>query len=668
MTFWSVLPNNTLSQTDNQISIPSDTNRLKTKVGVFGSYGPNLNFSDFSGLPGVPSCCPGFEFTFSSGFEFGGLIEIPLDTLTSIGVRGYYYGTLTNYEKVETNQVIIDNQIQDIVSTHFLETDYGYLGINALYGYRLWKELNLWGGVDFQVPINSSYTGYEQITSEQGTFGDGRRINNESSGTIDNPRIKIGLNTIASYDLPLEKRPGLFLSPFVSLAYYPIGPVSDTQWTDMLIRGGIALKYRKPPLPPPPPPPPARPPFPILADAKEPPSIIADLEIVQIDTIGNEKKELEVKIEDFVSFNMRPLLNYVFFEENSSNLPDRYISLNTSQVREFGINQLSKADDLQTYYNVLNIVGDRLRSDLDIDITITGHISNDSIEKGQRELASQRAESVKKYLVDNWYIDPSRITLKSRGLPQEASRTDTLPGHQENRRVEITSSNPDLFSPVLTNDTIRSISKTSLKLLPTYSSDIKVKNWSIFALQGSDTLFQKSGYDIPPSQIEWDINNNTSSLKDGNPIICYFSITDQIGNVATSKSQIVSIEQLTVDRKRLERKADKEFEYYSLILFDYGKTSLNKEHRATVDFVKSRIEPEDFVKIEGFSDSMGEEEINQKIALKRAKSVENRLRHRKAETVGIGENRLLFDNSLPEGRFYCRTVKITVESEVKDAE
>ena len=54
--------------------------------------------------------------------------------------------------------------------------------------------------------------------------------------------------------------------------------------------------------------------------------------------------------------------------------------------------------------------------------------------------------------------------------------------------------------------------------------------------------------------------------------------------------------------------------------------------------------------------------INKRIATARAEAVYNRLNMKNAQYEGIGEDQLLYDNGLPEGRFYCRTVRIEVES------
>ena len=118
--------------------------------------------------------------------------------------------------------------------------------------------------------------------------------------------------------------------------------------------------------------------------------------------------------------------------------------------------------------------------------------------------------------------------------------------------------------------------------------------------------------------------------------------------------------------KRRTGQSDKEFEYYSLILFDYGKSELGSEHRKVVDFIKQRISQDSKVFIYGFTDSMGDENINRRISDNRAISVLKRLNINSNVTVeGKGESELLYDNDTPEGRFYCRTVTINIETPVK---
>jgi len=55
-----------------------------------------------------------------------------------------------------------------------------------------------------------------------------------------------------------------------------------------------------------------------------------------------------------------PLLNYIFFEENSSEMSKKYKMLRSEDIDDFNIDSLYQISTLDIYYNILNIIGVRL--------------------------------------------------------------------------------------------------------------------------------------------------------------------------------------------------------------------------------------------------------------------------------------------------------------------
>lgn len=143
-----------------------------------------------------------------------------------------------------------------------------------------------------------------------------------------------------------------------------------------------------------------------------------------------------------------------------------------------------------------------------------------------------------------------------------------------------------------------------------------------------------------------------------------FYVYDFLDQVGKATATPITINKITVDKKRMEGVTDREFEFYSLILFDFGKSKLGQEHKNVLEFINKRVTSESQVTIEGFTDNIGDEKVNRKISEKRAIEVAKWLGLKNAKTVGVGESYLLYDNSLPEGRFYCRTVRITIETPI----
>ncbi|MFZ9815008.1 MAG: OmpA family protein, partial [Candidatus Kapaibacteriota bacterium] len=70
------------------------------------------------------------------------------------------------------------------------------------------------------------------------------------------------------------------------------------------------------------------------------------------------------------------------------------------------------------------------------------------------------------------------------------------------------------------------------------------------------------------------------------------------------------------------------------------------------------------------TDKLGEVQYNLELSETRAKTVKSFLINMQPDinivTVkGIGISTRLFDNSLPEGRYYCRTVSIEVQNPIQ---
>lgn len=398
-----------------------------------------------------------------------------------------------------------------------------------------------------------------------------------------------------------------------------------------------------------------------------PPLLTADVSAIEIDTNNVKRENFSIRIEDFISLNMRPLLNYVFFDDSSSVIPDRYTRLDSSRVASFDIKKLQDLNAVETYYHVLNITGKRLRSNPDARITLVGCNSDTGPERNNRGLSRDRAEAVRDYLVDVWGIEKKRIRISARDLPRQPSRSDEPGVDAENRRVEIISRDLSIVEPVMTVDTLRILSTTKVRFLPEVKSEAGIESWELVASQGDKKLKKFTGKNTVPKKLDWVIKQNGDGAPGNVGHINYrFEVSDTIGQKYGTKRHWLPIEKITLDRKKLERVEDKEFEYYSLILFDYGKARLGSEHRKVINFVKKRLRPEAKVIVYGHSDRIGEEDVNKRLSEKRAKAVARMLRIPDAQVIGMGENNLLYDNNLPEGRFYCRTVRIEVITPVTD--
>lgn len=95
-----------------------------------------------------------------------------------------------------------------------------------------------------------------------------------------------------------------------------------------------------------------------------------------------------------------------------------------------------KANILPTMHNDLGKVGNFLLDSPNLDITISGHTDKQGKEESNLKLSQARADAIKKYLVDEYLIDVSRITAIGYGSSKPIVEENTDEDRALNRRVE----------------------------------------------------------------------------------------------------------------------------------------------------------------------------------------------------------------------------------------
>jgi outer membrane protein OmpA-like peptidoglycan-associated protein len=325
---------------------------------------------------------------------------------------------------------------------------------------------------------------------------------------------------------------------------------------------------------------------------------------------------------------------------------------------------LQRLNSLETYYHILNIIGFRLTQFPNATVELVGTNTNKGLERNNTELSQARAENVKRYLTEIWKIEPRRIKTTARNLPKEPTKPTEESGDEENRRVEIYSSDSRIIEPILSMDTVSVLRNEKIVFKPTVESSFGIKNWNLEVKTADSIIKIFRSEENLPSEIIWEttninlLNNMRDSLK------YQLTVSDKVGNARQSREKNILIDRITVESKRVENSTDMEYEYYSLILFEFASRNLDAKHNTVIDFIRSRIRPNSKIIISGYTDVIGNEEVNRRIATERARAAARRLRFDNVEIRGIGKDELLYDNTFPEGRFYCRTVTIYIETPV----
>lgn len=461
----------------------------------------------------------------------------------------------------------------------------------------------------------------------------------------------------AGYDIPLSSdnnKTQFVLSPFVAFhPYFGQNPRSVETLNITTVRAGVALKFGQGKL---------------IQQPSE--VILADADVqFSVNAPTNAPAQRRVR-------EIFPLRNYVFFDAGSSEIPSRYKLLKKEEVKGFGENQLQMVTPINlsgrserqmtVYYNVINILGDRMIKNPSTTIILVGSSAN-----GPKE-GKQMAESVKLYLVGTFEINPSRIKTKGQTKPSIPSERiggvlelDLL--REGDRRVSIESSSPVLLaefqsgpSTSADNIAVQEAPAESYVALDAKGADKAFSSWSVQVMDENGKTqsfgpYTQESVSIPSKSILGD-------RPEGD-----FKIT-MIGQ--TKSGKVISKETTAHVVLWTPAKIDEGIRYSIIFEFNQSK-AISIYEKYLTDVVTPKIPANATVIIHGHTDIIGEYNYNQRLSLARANEVKSIIESAlsksgrsdvKFELNAYGEDPKFspFENKFPEERFYNRTVIIDI--------
>lgn len=365
-----------------------------------------------------------------------------------------------------------------------------------------------------------------------------------------------------------------------------------------------------------------------------------------------------------------PLVTSVFFDNGSTDIPARYVRHNSGEAATFTENDLldsSKigrlgatdrmAEQMNVYYNIMNIYGARLRQNPTSTLTLIGSAPGTGD-------ANTMADNVKNYLVSTYGIDAARITVETRDLPRIPSGSARTPVEdrpltaEENRRVEFVTKPVDLGTPVR----IRRVDRNPIEndLVLNINEDAKIKSWQL-VVNGEGKRqtygpFSRASQRVSPAEIMRDLSEGT--------------FTAEVVAITNDGQRISRTKDFKLTKKD---EPGKQAHRYSII-FGYGQDDPVRTYETFLKTtVAQQIETGSKVYVLGHTDAIGDSTLNYNLSVKRAGEVRDIIRSetnrlaKKAmyESVGYGEEESpsTFSNRTPEGRFYNRGVTIEVVPE-----
>jgi len=436
----------------------------------------------------------------------------------------------------------------------------------------------------------------------------------DSKGDLSDTRSTVlSAQAGAGIDIPISSKASAMqvtLSPFVSFQSN-IGrdPRTVESWSINTFRGGLALKFGK-----------AKKPV-----IKAPPAETAPLAAAQPEVQFSVRAPMAVPFTRSVKETF-PLINGVFFDQGSAEIPGRYVQLTTAKAAGFSEAQLqnSQPTDLSTgrssrqmavYHNVLNIIGDRMRM----------HPGSTILLSGTSELSAAEAETmagnVRNYLSMAFGINASRINIASKKAAVVAARQGRDPQEMQlltetDRMVAITSPSADLLLQV-GGESSMWMKPVEINAVQTDPLDSHV----IFTAGGADTLLASWNLQVTDERgaiqkfgpFTGDVTSVSGKTILGKEATGKYDIlltgTTKDGRTITKESSITLVK---------EEEASQEGLRYSVLFnFDESKT-IESYHKFLTEVVSPLIASNDRVIIHGHTDVVGDAGHNLSLSNERA--------------------------------------------------
>lgn len=631
------------------------------RLGLLVDGRMNLHDASFRQLPGVPCCSPGFTGTTATGFGGGLVFTMPVGQALTLHARGVFSTQTVTMQTDEARTVFLYGQAVPGLFRHALTTAIHGVGFDALLGYQPSADLMVALGPSFFVPLSPTYEQTETIISPTAGGFDitgTERMRAIGSGALSGvATFSPAVTAMVQYDIPLDKQRRMVLSPEISatlgLTNMVVMDQAASTWRMHALRAGVTLTYA------------------LQSTStdehddlafEDGDSLRGTIIATALRPDGSEYPLSAIRLEQSVVTRSKPLLPMIFFDEKRAQLPSRYVQRSVKTAPAFDERMFHDSAVIQTYYDVLNIIGRRMQQRPRAVLTITGLAHDQGSERGRKDIAAGRAYAVKDYLVTAWNVNAARIRAGFTDVALDAARLDDVRYMDEQRRVELTSDDADLLADVWTSDTSWISQPPIVRFTPSVSSREDIASWSVVLRQDSIDVAQWSDEDAQPPIIDWSVTSDRSigNLRTGE-LSYLLSVTDDDDASIQASGSMIPITVLSLDDKQDKGLRGTRTDRYTIIGFDVAAAEPTEAHKRLADRIRQTATGASAVRIDAYTDTMGDAQYNVALSKRRADAIGSLLGVRTNSSTGHGAAVQRYDESLPEARQYARSVEVEID-------
>lgn len=322
-----------------------------------------------------------------------------------------------------------------------------------------------------------------------------------------------------------------------------------------------------------------------------------------------------------------PLVNSIFYEQNSSDIPSNYIVSNVFDTKM--LDNIIEAHNV-VIPRILKILKENPNSKISL---VAYHIEN----KEDRSIPLERINNLIKILNKNGIYN-DRISSDIIKVNDKKFENEVI--LSENYRVDLKLIDAELQKYV--------------KISKYKELDGKI-NFDVdyFPDRSADLYLSLDNKQIPNIQKKNNSININKKINDDENLDFYAKL---------SGSQSEKIFYFDLDKSKIDTKS-KEINYNNfeaILRFDFNSSELSDENKTLLTQLYNIIPENIGIKILGSADEVGDSRVNEKLELNRAKNTKDFLESINTKNIKIetGRSEEKFPEQTPQGRFLNRSIRI----------
>lgn len=607
--------------------------------------GYNADFQSFEGAVDCGVFQSGGGFGWTGGIFFEKFVSN--DFFLGFGLQYTNRSGELSVENTFPSRDLSTNQIVTITTENLISTGLSYIEFQP--EFRWITMDNLINGpfrtltaIRFFIPINKTFNQKEKILSpDNAVFINAGDVRTQQREIADGEITSIsgfGIGITLGVENMLKISDKNFLTQQLAFDYNFGNVTNDANWTLWAVKFEVGLRFSI---------------FP--ADDEQIEYIPIEEEIkIEIEPIVEEKPKepsIDLNISSVKNMTLNvgeellatlPIVNAVFFDRNSSQIPDSYSKQPLNDTDFF------KGDPVENHKYILPKIALLLKKNPQSTLTIESSTSGLENESAGIQLANARADAIKKAFLDLG-ISENRIKTQPRLAPKFMSNQDFPEGIIENQRADLILQNAPLqeFVDIRTYTELNGVIELELSYKDLDSRD----NVSIFN-DIADTIFNAPRQGKYIILIKNRVNvESQSSL----PI----NTTARAGKLSKTETTEVNLNSLPVENKELTLD-----NFEAVLRFNYNSNELSEDTKTLLRQLTEKLPTGATIYIIGSTDILGTTEHNKALAKERAASTEQFLKSIASEKFIINTSIATsdkFSDDTPQGRFLNRSIKIRVK-------